>query len=198
MSHVKDSAGRRALIVIDLQKGFDDQGGYWGGTRNNPSCEENVRALIDHFLAEGSPVVLVRHDSSDPASPLHPDRPGNAFKPELEGVEPALLVPKHVHSAFHGQVDLHAWLKEAGITEIAISGIQTNRCCETTARIGGDLGYDVRFVLDATATFDEPAQQDRPAITADALSQTTATNLHGNFAEVITTAETLREARAAV
>lgn len=190
-------AGRRALIVVDAQQGFDDDASYWGGPRNNPAFEENVHTLLDGFAAEGAPIVLVRHDSRDPASPLHPDRPGNAFKPVLNGVEPALLVPKQVHSAFHGQVDLHAWLQDEGIAEILICGIQTNRCCETTARLGGDLGYDVKFVLDATATFDEPAQQGRPAISADALARATATNLHGHFAEVTTTAEVLGKARAA-
>ncbi len=30
------------------------------------------------------------------------------------------------------------------------AGIQTNHCAETTARMGGNLGHDVRFVLGAT------------------------------------------------
>ena len=38
--------------------------------------------------------------------------------------------------------------------ELVLCGITTNHCCETTARMGGNLGYDVRFVLDATHTFD--------------------------------------------
>jgi nicotinamidase-related amidase len=33
-----------ALLVIDVQKAFDDEG-FWG-RRNNPSCEANVAALI--------------------------------------------------------------------------------------------------------------------------------------------------------
>ncbi|HEV8054405.1 MAG TPA: isochorismatase family protein [Candidatus Limnocylindrales bacterium] len=181
--------GRRALVVIDVQRGFDDA--TWWGTRNNPDCEKNVKTLVDGFAAEGSPIVLVRHDSGDPESPLHPDRAGNAFKPALDGVEPALVVPKHVHSAFHGEVDLHAWLRREEIGEILVCGIQTNRCCETTARLGGDLGYDVGFVIDATHTFDEPAQNGRDALGADLLAQATATNLHGHFANVTTTAEVL-------
>ena len=31
-------------------------------------------------------------------------------------------------------------------------GIRTEQCCETTTRVGGDLGYEVTFVTDATAT----------------------------------------------
>ena len=71
--------------------------------------------------------------------------------------EPDLRIVKTVHSSFHGDVDLDVWLRERGIGAIAVCGIQTNFCCETTARIGSDLGYDVWFVLDATHTFDTAA-----------------------------------------
>lgn len=174
----------RALVVIDVQQGFDD---FSRGPRNNPYCEENIGALLAGFAAESSPIVLVRHDAPDRTSALHPERAGNAFKAVLDDVEPALLVAKRVHSAFHGQVDLHGWLQAHGIREIAICGIQTNRCCETTARIGGDLGYDVRFVLDATHTFDEPAYGGGAPLSADLLARVTAANLQRHFAHVVTT-----------
>lgn len=38
------------------------------------------------------------------------------------------------------------------MTEVCVSGIRTEQCCETTARIASDLGYRVTFVTDATAT----------------------------------------------
>jgi len=90
---------RTALVVVDVQQAFDDAG-YWG-RRNNPDCEANVAALIAAWRAAGRPVVFVRHDSDEPVSPLRPDHPGNAFRPELTG-EPDLLVAKRVNSAFHG------------------------------------------------------------------------------------------------
>ncbi len=185
----------RVLIVIDVQRGFDD--GSWWGVRNNPACEDRVRALVEGFGAEGAPIVLARHDSADPASPLHPDRPGNAFKAILDGVQPALVVPKHVHSAFHGDVDLDAWLRDRAVRELVICGIQTNRCCETTARVGGDLGYDVRFVLDATHTFDEPARDGGEPLGADLIAQVSAANLDGHFATVVSTEQVLGGLRAA-
>lgn len=183
-----NTIGTSALVIIDVQQGFDDS--KWG-PRNNPSCEENVRTLAESFASEGFPIVLVRHDSSDPASPLHPDRPGNAFKSVLDGFDPALLVPKRVHSAFHGEVDLDGWLQQQGIREIVICGIQTNRCCETTARVGGNLGYDVRFVLDATHTFDEPTHDGGELLSADLLARVTVANLETHFAQVVTTKQAL-------
>lgn len=173
------------LIVVDIQRGFDDAS--WWGRRNNPDCEANVRALVDAFDAAGAPVVLVRHDSTDPGSPLRPGTPGNDFKAILDGVSPALVVPKHVHSAFNGEVDLAAWLGERQIHDLVVCGIQTNRCAETTTRVAGDLGYRVLFALDATHTFDEPGLDGGDPLPADLIARVTAANLHGHFAEVVTT-----------
>ena len=67
-------------------------------------------------------------------------------------------------------------------------GIQTNFCCETTARIGSDLGYDVWFVLDATHTFDR-SLPDGTIIPADTVYQVNAASLSEEFATIRTTAE---------
>ncbi|MEU4667253.1 isochorismatase family protein [Amycolatopsis sp. NPDC023774] len=115
--------------------------------------------------------------------PLRPGRPGNDFMPELDAARPDLVFGKKVNSAFLGDVDLDAWLKTHGITSFVLAGIQTNFCCETTARMGGNLGYDVTFALDATFTFDLPAL-DGTTVTADELSRVTAANLHNQFATV--------------
>jgi nicotinamidase-related amidase len=176
---------RTALVVVDVQRAFDDAE-YWG-PRNNPGCEANVAALVAAWREARRPVVFVRHDDDEPGSPLRRGEPGNAFKPELEG-EPDLLLTKQVNSAFHGDPDLAAWLRERDLGGIAICGITTNHCCETTARVGGNLGFDVLFVLDATCTFDR-AGPDGTVMTADELARATATSLHGEFATVVSTAD---------
>jgi len=177
---------RTALIVVDAQAGFDDP---WWGTRNNPVADERIESLVDGFVASGQPVVYVRHDSDNPGSPLHPDNSGNRLKPYLRAT-PDLLVVKRVNSSFHGEPDLHGWLSGEGVGSIVVCGITTNHCCETTARVGGNLGYDVRFALDATHTFDRVGP-DGTTMTADELARATATNLHGEFAQVVTTADVL-------
>jgi nicotinamidase-related amidase len=181
-----DSA--RALIVIDVQEGFDDP--IWG-PRDNLDCERNVRELVEAFGRTGEPIVLVRHDSSSPSSPLRRGLAGNDFKPILDDVVPALVVPKRVHSAFHGELDLDGWLRSEGIRTLVICGIQTNRCCETTARIAGNIGYDVRFVLDAMHTFDEPTHDGAEALPAELLARVTAANLDPHFARVVKTEDIL-------
>jgi nicotinamidase-related amidase len=168
-----------ALIVVDVQVGFDDP--VWG-RRNNPACEANVAALIDAWRARGEPIVFVRHDSATRGSPLAPGAAGNAFKDCVRGA-PDLLVPKSVHSAFHGATDLDEWLRRHHIDGIAVCGIQTNMCCETTARVGSDLGYQMTFVLDATHTFD------LPSLAADDLARATAATLAADFGRVAMTEE---------
>ena len=69
---------------------------------------------------------------------------------------------------------------------MVICGVQTNFCCETTARMAGNLGYDTYFVLDATHTFDLTGI-DGVVIPAEELARTTAANLHGEFATVVRT-----------
>jgi nicotinamidase-related amidase len=178
---------RYALVVVDAQKGFD--GPAWG-RRNNPACDANIAALVERWHARGRPVVHVRHDSANPASPLHPASPGNELKDYLSD-PPDLLVTKSVNSSFHGSPDLHAWLVEQGLAGIVVCGITTNHCCETTARVGGNLGHDVLFAIDATHTFDRTGPDGR-TLSADELARATAANLHGEFATVVVTGDLLR------
>ncbi|MFC0602032.1 cysteine hydrolase family protein [Streptomyces palmae] len=192
-----------ALIVVDVQKGFEEE--YWG-RRNNPEAEENIARLIDTWQASGRPVVFVRHDSADSRSPLRTGHPGNDLKDFVaerrgKGSGPEVLVTKSVNSAFYGEPDLDAWLRglgaegadggagEARRQQIVIVGIQTNMCNETTARMGGNLGYEVFFPLDAMHTFDLVGPFGWTA-TADELARATAVSLHGGrFAQVVTTEE---------
>lgn len=179
---------KRALLVIDVQKGFSLLDVK--GERNNPDCEDNVERLIAAFRSAGQPVVFVKHNSKSPTSVLRPGQEGNDFKDMITG-EPDLLVTKSVNSAFYGEPDLHAWLIGNQIDAVAICGIQTNMCCETTARMAGNLGLDTWFVLDATHTFAKTA--DGVKISAEQLSQTTAVNLSGEFATILSTSEALAQ-----
>jgi nicotinamidase-related amidase len=177
---------RLALVVVDAQRGFDEAS--WG-QRDNPACDDNIAALVQRWSAESRPLVYVRHDSTDPGSPLHPGSPGNALKDYLVP-EPDLLVTKSVNSSFHGSPDLDGWLRARGSDGIVVCGITTNHCCETTARVGGNLGHTVLFAEDATHTFDRTGP-DGATIRAAELRRVTATNLHGEFATVVRTSDLL-------
>ncbi|MFM9706663.1 cysteine hydrolase family protein [Streptomyces galilaeus] len=193
-----DIAENAALVVVDVQKGFDEAE-FWG-RRNNPGADDNIASLIDVWQASGRPVVFVRHDSVKPESPLRAGYEGNGFKAYVEkrrgrGAGAELFLTKTVNSAFYGTPDLDAWLKAQGVGQFVVAGIQTNMCVETTARMGGNLGYDVVVAYDATYTFDlaGPFGWRR---TADEVGQASAVSLHGGgFAQVVTTAEVVDAAK---
>ncbi|MEV6745069.1 cysteine hydrolase family protein [Streptomyces sp. NPDC051080] len=190
-------AENAALIVVDVQEGFEDEA-YWG-PRNNPEADRNIVGLIDAWQSSGRPVVFVRHDSPKPDSPLRVGQPGNGFKGYVEerrgkGDGPGLLLTKSVNSAFYGTPDLKEWLDRSGIRQLVVAGIQTNMCVETTARMGGNLGYEVFVPLDATHTFDLAGPWGW-TLGADELARATAVSLHGGgFAKVVSSAELIAAA----
>ena len=171
------------LIVIDVQQGFRDA--LWGAN-GNPDALRNISSLVAHWRSKKLPIVVVKHNSKHPDSPLFPGSPGNELEPFLDGPRD-VVIQKSVNSAFYGEPDLYSWLKANEIDSVAICGIQTNMCCETTARMAGNLGLDTWFVLDATHTFAKTANGIK--ISAEDLAQTTAVNLSGEFAQILSTEE---------
>ncbi len=99
---------------------------------------------------------------------------------------PDPLVTKSVNSWFHRELDLHGWLRAQDLTGTVLAGITTNHCCETTARVGANLGHQVVVALDATHTFD-CRSPDGALVTADELTRITETDLHGEFATLANT-----------
>ncbi|MEJ7647974.1 MAG: isochorismatase family protein [Nakamurella sp.] len=188
-------AAPSALIVIDVQDGFSDTR-FWGPSAN-PQAESHIESLVSSWGAQvRGPVVLVRHDSVHPDSPLFAGSAGNRLQSFLDTGAAELLVTKSVNSAFYGHPDLHAWLQEREIAEVVLCGIQTNMCVETTARMAGNLGYLVTVALDATRTFDLTTTLpggEHITRSASELMLTTALNLAaGGFATIATTAELVR------
>ncbi len=174
------------LIVIDVQQGFRDP--RWG-LNGNPDALSNISNLVAHWRTKKLPIVFVKHNSKHPESPLNPGNSGNSLEPILDGPND-VVIQKSVNSAFYGTPDLHLWLTKRNFRNVVICGITTNRCCETTARMAGNLGYNTSFVIDATDAFDL-THKDGTVTRAVDVMRMTAANLDGEFATVLTTAEAL-------
>ena len=176
------------LIVIDVQQGFRDS--RWGANGNNAALS-NIESLVAHWRGKKLPIVVVKHNSKHPDSPLFSGSPGNELEPFLEGARDA-VIQKSVNSAFYGTPDLHLWLSRRDYRNIVICGITTNKCCETTARMAGNLGYQTSFVIDATDAFDLTHSDGSVTSAADVMRMT-AGNLDREFANVLTTEQALQQ-----
>lgn len=176
-----------ALIIVDMQRGFDDI--RWG-VRNNPQAEKRGLRVLEQWRRLGRQVVIVRHDSTSPGSPLRPDSHGNALKPGFEPRPGDWLIAKQVNSAFIG-TDLEARLRAAGITGVTILGITTDQCVSTTTRMAANLGFTATLVEDACACFGQTATDGR-VVLADQIHLAHVTTLHTEFAHVTTTDAIIR------
>lgn len=175
------------LLVIDAQQSFIHRPYFL--KRDVPEYLHAQNALIDGACDRGVPIVRIFHVERDPSSAFSRER---GYVRPLEGLtefEPAAKFEKGRHSALVGS-GLDVWLTENGIREVIISGIRTEQCCETTARHASDLGYRVRYVTDATLTFDMHDTKGGP-LSADEIKRRTAAVLDGRFATVCSVEEAL-------
>ena len=181
---------RAALLVIDVQETFKILPRW--KQRNNPKFEENVSALVDAFRAAGRPVIFILHSDTDEhweeTSPYHRVMDFLSVRPG----EPTLH--KTSRNSFT-TTNLAQRLVELGVTRLVVTGIQTEQCCETTTRVGADLGYTIDFVTEATLTF--PIQKvpgdDSEVLGTDEIVERTEYALRGRFARIATVDDIVSE-----
>lgn len=175
-----------ALLIIDVQKGLDDPS---LGERNNPEAESNMARLLAAWRGKGLPVIYIRHCSVEADSPLRPERPGNAFKDEVQPQPGETEFTKTTNSAFVG-TRLQEHLGKHAISELVIIGLTTDHCVSASARNASDLGYDVTVVSDATAAHGRVGY-DGVAYTSEMIHRVSLVTLDGEFGTVRSTDEVL-------
>jgi nicotinamidase-related amidase len=181
---------RPALLLIDIQKGFDDIA-HWGGERNNPDAESNAAKLLAYWRANSLPIFHVQHCSTNPASPLRPGQAGNDFKEAFRPLPGERIIQKNVNSAFIG-TDLKQQLDAQHLTTLVIAGLTTDHCVSTTTRMAGNFGFDTFLVADASATFNKKGVGAQ-AFDAELIHQTALASLNGEFATVLDTARVIQQ-----
>ena len=197
----------RALLVVDVQESFR-QRPMWAAS-SAPDIADRVARLVTAARAAGDLVVWVLH--TEPGT-------GGAFDPALglvrliDGLVPRdgdPVLTKTSHNAFT-TTNLQQLLTTHGVRHVMVSGIRTEQCCETTARVASDLGYEVTFVIDATATNPiespdaapgrsvEEILADPATLSVEEVIQRTRYALSGRFATVKTVDDVVGEVAAGV
>ncbi|MEO3788142.1 isochorismatase family protein [Actinocorallia sp. B10E7] len=188
---------KRAHIVIDVQESFR-RSPLWEAV-SEPRIVQKVTELVEGARAKGEPVVWVLHSAEGSGTPFDP---ALGFVRLMDGLEPAEGEPvllKSAHNAFT-TTRLQQLLTSWGIGEVTVSGIRTEQCCEATARMASDLGFEVLFVTEATATHPlaHPDAGDRSVaeqladprtLPAEEVIRRTEYALAGRFARIVTIKE---------
>jgi nicotinamidase-related amidase len=186
---------------------------------NNRINNSDVRVAVADHGGESHPIQMIHvfHRSSNPASPLHESgraqKDGRAFMPCAAPDETSpheTVLSKRANSAF-ADGKLAALLAEKRIVQLVVVGIATDHCLSTSVRWAKDLGVVKRdwdcgvgadageegeaaqnegkivVVRDATACFA------KGGVGAEMVQRVSLASLEGEFAELASTADVMRE-----
>ena len=177
------------LLVVDMQNYFLDSKGpafLPGGLAVLP----NVSKLIKSFRKRKLPVIYTAHVHRSKEldggimgwwwdGMIMEDTWEAEIHPEIAPLPGEKTIYKHRYSAFYN-TDLETVLRCLKVTDLVITGVMTNLCCESTARDAYFRDYRVFFPMDGTGAVNEE------------LHLATLKNLAYGFAFVTTTDEILR------
>jgi nicotinamidase-related amidase len=187
-----------ALVVIDVQESFR-QRPLWQAV-DNPDIADRVNTLVAAARAAGDLVVWVLHSEPGSGGVFDPASGHVHLMPELDRRDDEPLLVKTSINAFT-TTNLQQLLTQHGVRALRTCGIRSEQCVETTTRVGYDLGFEMTYVVDATATFPTP-HRDAPAdltvaelladprtLSAAEMVARTEYALAGRFATIATVAE---------
>jgi nicotinamidase-related amidase len=138
----------RALLVIDVQSGVFNREDMT--VLAGDALLATINSLIASARESGSVVVFVRHQDEwlVPGSGFFELVGGLDVRPDVD-----LSIVKRHGSAFH---DTPLWgdLRQLGVDELIVCGLQTEFCVDSTVRHAVTLGFAVTLVANAHSTFD--------------------------------------------
>jgi ureidoacrylate peracid hydrolase len=186
---------RTALLNVDLQNCFVD------GTPDGLAIVKRVNRLAAGCRAAGILVVhtshVLRPDGSNVGvlgevvpqvkkGFLNRGSELAALHPQLVVDPRDLLLEKPRFGAFYG-TDLELILHGRGIDTLIITGIETNVCCDTTAREANARDFRVLFLSDGTST------AGNAQASAAELQKATLATMGTLFGQVLTVDDALRK-----
>ncbi|TET91970.1 MAG: isochorismatase family protein [Methanomassiliicoccales archaeon] len=152
-----------ALLVIDMQDFFLDEKSH-AYIPTSKLIVPNVQALIGAYKRNGMPVIFSRHAHKDGedlgmmgkwwSDPMMDDDPFTKISDTMPVEDSDIVFRKTRYSVFH-DTELAKSLRDKRVEKVVITGVATHLCCESTARAAFMLDFEVYFVIDGTATWEE-------------------------------------------
>jgi isochorismate hydrolase len=167
-----------ALLVLDMQSFFLD-GSSHAFVPSGRTIIQPIRMLSEAYFSRGLPVIFTRHVNTPDNAQLMaswwretipPDNPLSRIVPEFDQSR-GIVLDKNQYDAFY-KTRLEDLLREKEVSQVLITGVMTHLCCETTARSAFMRGFEVFFLVDGTATYNE------------VFHRASLTNLSHGFAEL--------------
>lgn len=153
-----------AVLVVDMLRGFLEQGYPLYVGEKARRIIPNIQRLLERELAQGSKVFCIcdRHDPDDLEFRMFPRHcvAGTAEAeviPELARY-PGEVIPKKRYSGFFG-TPLGEKLNQLKPEKVIICGVLTNICVMHTAADARNRDYDVEVPVDCVASPDETAHR---------------------------------------
>ena len=169
-----------ALVVIDMQRDFAEEGGFGASLGNDVSLIQaivpTVKKLIAGFRDAGLPVIHTMECHRPDLSDLPPAKrnrgnptirigdqgpmgrvliagePGTQILDELAPIDGEIVIEKPGKGAFYA-TPLSDDLKRLGIAQLVFAGVTTEVCVQTTMREANDRGYECLLAEDATESY---------------------------------------------
>ena len=170
-----------ALIVIDMQKHFASiaEGFVTELNATTAACRERKCPVV--FTQHGHKMVELDSGSLGrfwgKGSMIKYGSDDWQLIPQLNVCSGDIIIDeKRTYDAFHG-TPLQDILHQLTVNTVAITGVVSNLCCETTARSAFVRGFDVIFLTDGTCAY------------SGDMHSATLTNIEYGFGKVITCAE---------
>lgn len=174
-------ASRIALIIIDLQRDFLAEDGYFARMGYDPSplrkILPNVSSLIAAARQAGCHIIHTRQgyrsDMADMTEYEHWRRKrsgldgteallrgtkGFEIVPELDVRDTDIIIDKTANGAFT-HTDLEHVLRARGVTHLLVTGCTTEVCVHTTLREASDRNFICCLIEDACASGDAYAHE---------------------------------------
>ena len=178
-----------ALLIVDIQNDY-----FPGGAMENVGATEAARqaaSLLAAFRRKSLPVIHIQHISTRPGATFFlPNTAGAEIHESVAPEKSETLFRKHFPSAFR-ETPLLEHLRKERIHRLAIAGMMTHMCIDTTTRAAADLGFSCTLAHDACATrmlsfkgIQVPAASVQAAYLA---------GLNGPFAKVVSSSELAAE-----
>ena len=152
---------KSALLILDMQSYFLEPSSH-AFIPSAPAIIPQLKALIGSYFTQDLPVIFTQHlntlqDAGSMASwwkdLIKVEDPLSAIIPELD-YSNRLVLRKNQYDAFY-ETSLEEILRRKMVSQVVVTGVMTHLCCETTARSAFIRGFEVFFVIDGTATYNQ-------------------------------------------